>query len=209
METGGRPIQGRYPTAAAVARISLFDPLGGGTSSADSRTDWGWTAVSKGGERVSLFGDPRYQYRDTYFVLFPQTHRPTEDQVLQLLAQLGPRFNAGESRYINGFLESITLFAPSDASAIDIAYVEGEDVTSQVKEIRNEFRSITVREGDLDNLRKIRDFDARLDVFHFEKLHNGGEDDELFDPGGLLLTLEALTTLCQGVGYDPQSQSLL
>lgn len=192
-----------------MVKISWFDPLRGVTTFAVSRAGRGRIAVSKGDERVSLFGDPRYQYRDTYFVLFPRDHRPSEQKVLKLLEQLGPRFNAGESRYINGLLESLTLFAPGDASAIDIAYVEGEDVTSQVKEIRNEFRSITVREGDLDNLRKIRDFDARLDVFHFEKLHNGGEDEELFDPGGLLLTLEALTTLCHGVGYDPQSQSLL
>jgi hypothetical protein len=158
---------------------------------------------------VSLFGDPKYQYRDTYFVLFARANRPSEQDVQDLLHRLGSRFNAGEARYVNGELESITLYAPSDCAAIDIAYVEGEDVTSQIKEIREDFRSITVREGDLDNLRKIRDFDARLDVFHFELLENGSDEDESFDPGGLLLTLEALTTLCRGVGYDPQSQSLL
>jgi hypothetical protein len=156
-----------------------------------------------------LFGDPRYQYRDTYFVLFPRAQRPSEASLQSLLEQLGSKFELGEKRLVNGLLESATFYAPQDFSAIDIAYVEGEDVVNQIKEIREDFRSITVRNEDLEKLKIVRDFDARLDVFHFERLVAGAEDDECFDPGSLLLILERLADICHGIAYDPQSQSLL
>ncbi len=158
---------------------------------------------------MSLFGDPHYQYRDTYFVLFPRANRPNELAVEQLTAELGSKFKAGEKRFIQGQFESATFFAPQDYSAIDIAYVEGEDVVNQIKEIREDFRSITVRNEDLEKLKQVRDYDARLDIFHFERLVAGVEDDECFDPGSLLLILEKLAELCRGIAYDPQSQSLL
>lgn len=158
---------------------------------------------------MSLFGDANYQYRDTYFVLFDKSHRPSEKSIQAMIDRLGQKFDASGLRCDNGLLESVTLHSPQDYSAIDIAYVEGEDVSIQINEIREEFRSITVRGDDLEKLKLLKSFNARLDIFHFERIVRGAGEDEFIDPGGLLLVMEELAKECQGIGYDPQSQSLL
>ncbi len=159
---------------------------------------------------MSLFGDRNYQYRDTYFVLFQKQHRPGEAKLKSLLKELGTKFETSEIRHTNGQVDSITLIDPQDYSAMDIAYVEGDDVVTQIGEIREEFRAITVRGDDVEKLKLLKDFDARFDIFHFEQVvDNGGDEEEYIDPGGLLLVMEKLVQLCHGVGYDPQSQSLI
>jgi hypothetical protein len=159
---------------------------------------------------VSLFGDRNYQYRDTYFVLFPRANRPNEGKLKAMLKDLGGKFESSEIRHSNGQIESLTLIDPQDYSAMDIAYVEGEDVLAQVKEIREEFRAITVRGEDLEKLNRLKSFDARFDIFHFEQVvETEGDEDEYVDPGGLLLLMDKLVEVCGGVGYDPQSQSLI
>lgn len=159
---------------------------------------------------MSLFGDRNYQYRDTYFVLFPKANRPTEAKMKSFLRELGSKFETSEVRHSNGQVDSVTLIDPQDFSAMDIAYVEGDDVVSQVGEIREEFRAITVRGDDVEKLKKLNEFDARFDIFHFEQVIDSGDDEEEYvDPGGLLLVMEKLVQLCHGVGYDPQSQSLI
>jgi hypothetical protein len=158
---------------------------------------------------VSLFGDRNYQYRDTYFVLFDRKNRPSDAKIKGLLAELGNKFKISELRQENGQIESITLIDPQDFSAMDIAYVEGDDVSTQIKDIREEFRAITLRGEDVEKLKQIKDFDARFDIFHFEQVVSDSDDEEFIDPGGLLLVMEKLVQLCNGVGYDPQSQSLL
>jgi hypothetical protein len=166
--------------------------------------------LSKGVRAVSLFGDRHYQYRDTYFVLFNQQNRPSEAKLKAMLHDLGSKFETSEIRHNEGQVESLTLIDPQDYSAMDIAYVEGEDVVTQIGEIREEFRAITVRGEDVEKLKRLKDFDARFDIFHFEQVvDDNGEEDEYVDPGGLLLLMEHLVKLCHGVGYDPQSQSLI
>lgn len=159
---------------------------------------------------MSLFGDRNYQYRDTYFVLFPKENRPSEAKLKALLNELGTKFETAEVRQTDGKIDSLTLIDPQDYSAMDIAYVEGDDVVTQIGEIREEFRAITVRGDDVEKLKQLKDFDARFDIFHFEQVLDAGDDEEEYvDPGGLLLVMEKLVQLCRGVGYDPQSQSLI
>jgi hypothetical protein len=166
--------------------------------------------LDTGVRAVSLFGDRNYQYRDTYFVLFQKQNRPNEAKLRSLLRELGAKFETSEVRHNNGQVESLTLIDPQDYSAMDIAYVEGDDVVAQIGEIREEFRAITVRGDDVEKLKQLKDCDARYDIFHFEQIvDNGDDEDEYVDPGGLLLVMEKLVKLCHGVGYDPQSQSLI
>ena len=54
--------------------------------------------------------------------------------------------------------------------------------------------------------------DARLDVYHFERitfLADEDEEEEFLDPGSLLIVLEKLAELCDGVAIDPQTGSVL
>ncbi len=159
---------------------------------------------------MSLFGDSKYQYRETYFVLFEKSHLPNPQQIEAALAELGPRYETVTVRMNEENFESMTVKSPHDFSAMDIAVVEGDEVVAQIEKIQEEFRTITLSGDDMKKLVRLRSFDARFDIFHFEEIPDGGlGEDEFLDPGGLLLVMEKLAELCSGVALDPQSQSLM
>ena len=82
---------------------------------------------------MSLFADGRYQWRETYFVLFDHKHRPKAADVKRLLAELGPRMEIHELAANDaGLLESMTVLSHADAAGMDITYVEGEEVKEQI-----------------------------------------------------------------------------
>ena len=160
---------------------------------------------------MSLFGNDHYQWRETYFVLFKDADRPQADAVVKLLSEQDDRFavsdvNADE----NGRLESLTLRSPEDSSAMDITYVSGEEVLEQTEEILNALSSSTLTPDDRDKMNFIGECDSRFDIFHFEEVSaDGSEEEEILDPGALLLVMEQLAAACHGVGVDPQSGSLM
>lgn len=162
---------------------------------------------------MSLFENDLYQWRETYFVLFAQATRPQADAVAIALKRQDPHYEvtdivANEA----GELESLTLRSPEDSSAMDITFVTGEEVTEQREELLNTLAKSTLGEGDHDKLNFLGECDSRYDIYHFEEASfiggAEGEDDPL-DPGALLLVMDCLARLCQGVGIDPQSGSLM
>lgn len=157
---------------------------------------------------MSLFGDPNFQYRETYFVLFEKSNRPKSSDLLNAIGQLGNNCQIVDSKVSDDRIESVTVDLPEDFAALDITYVEGDEVLSQVLEIGEELRNMTLQGDELAKLSKIKHCNARFDIFHFERSINT-EADEFIDPGGLLLVLERLAALCDGVSFDPQSQSIL
>lgn len=157
---------------------------------------------------MGLFGDSRYEYRDTFFVLFKKENRPSSDKIQACLAELGPKYETLDLKATDGELESLTVRSPNDRSAMDITYVQGEEVTTQIDEVMTEFRTITLAGDDVKKLQRLRECDARFDIYHFEQCLSGGEE-EMLDPGGLLIVLETIAQLCDGVGLDPQSQALM
>ena len=156
---------------------------------------------------MSLFEDNNYQYRDTFFVFFQKEHRPSMDKIQASLADLGPRYEMLKSVEKDGEFESLTFVSPHDFSAMDIAVVEGEEVANQINELMEEFKTMTLTGDDTNKLTKLSNCDARFDIFHFERVAGG--EDEFLDPGGLLLVMEKLSELCEGVALDPQSHSLM
>jgi len=157
---------------------------------------------------VSLFEDSRYQYRDTFFVFFDKENRPDVDKVQACLAELGPKYDVSNVRHAESDFESVTVAIPHDCSAMDIAYEEGEEVLAQIEEVLQEFQVLTLVGDDSKKLVQIQNSTARFDIFHFEQVSVSGED-EILDPGGLLLVMQKLCELVVGVGLDPQSQALL
>ncbi|MBX3413038.1 MAG: hypothetical protein KF708_10155 [Pirellulales bacterium] len=157
---------------------------------------------------MSLFDDERFQWRETYFVLFQNEKRPKLEAVVRLLRGLNPRcvIEASQSDE-KGRLEQLTILSPDDYAAIDISYIYGEDVIAQVDEIAGELRE--TRDFDVEKLTKLATADARFDVMHFEQLADAEEEDELLDPSALLAALESLADLTDGVAVDPQSGSIL
>jgi len=157
---------------------------------------------------MSLFGDEMYQWRETYFVLFREADRPKLERVVDALSDGRSEISAvrGDEQ---GRFESITVKSPEDFSGLDITYVTGDEVTEQVEELLRDLVKQTLTDDDRQKLNFIGECDARFDVFHFEEVQSGSEEEEFLDPGALLLVLERLARLCRGVGIDPQSGSLV
>ena len=154
---------------------------------------------------MSLFEDPIYQWRETYFILFRQGDRPPASVIEQTLRQLDPRYELSSLEPADGGeFESITVKSPDDFSAMDVLYVAGEEVDEQIKELLPSLRPDAVTS---EQRQAIARADARLDVLHFEQLTSepAGEEEDFLDPASLLMVLEQLGALCRGVVVDPQT----
>lgn len=161
---------------------------------------------------MSLFGDTQYQWRETYFVLFREGDRPLADKVVKALTGDDRRFQVTDVRGDeNGRLDSLTLKSPDDFAAMDISFVNGDEVTEQIDELGREIAKATLDDEEREKLSMLANCDARYDIFHFEQVLNDEDDDgdDFLDPAALLIVMERLTMLCRGVGIDPQSGSLM
>jgi hypothetical protein len=162
---------------------------------------------------MSMFENDQYRWRETYFVLFESSKRPTLEKVQQALLKLNSRFaltnlSANEA----GSLESLTVLSPDDFAALDISYLDGEEVLEQGAELAEELDTTDCRGEDRVRLNRIRQCNARFDVLHFEQVINfddGGEPDEMLDPSTLLVVLEALANETGGLAIDPQAGTFL
>jgi hypothetical protein len=159
---------------------------------------------------MSLFSDDRFQWRETYFVLFREPDRPLADKVAESFAQ-DPRIQVTEvSGDEAGLFEALSLSSPDDFSGMDITYVTGEEVKEQIDQLLQDLAKTTLNEEEVGKLNRLDQCDARFDVFHFEQVQMFDEGaEEVLDPGGLLIVLERLASLCNGIGIDPQSGSLM
>jgi hypothetical protein len=153
----------------------------------------------------------RFEWRETYFVVFESTHRPLLADVEAAVKRLRGHFRLTEPMADDeGRIESLNVVSPEDHSALEIDYLCGNEVVEQVVQLMGEIRK--GGDADREKLKKLRGCDARFEVMHFEEMVEGadeGEDDEAFDPSALLVVLDALVELTDGVGVDPQSGSLL
>ncbi len=162
---------------------------------------------------MSLFENPEYQWRETFFVLFDQTKRPSAKRVRSSLESLGGRLQLSNLQADeDGHFESVTIHAPDDSAAMDIVCIVGEEVAEQVPELLKELRRNAISKDEVAQLAELVGCDGRLDIFHFEQHALSLDDEEepdMLDPGGVLLVLERLGELCEGVAIDPQSSSIL
>ena len=160
---------------------------------------------------MSLFENDLYQWRETYFVLFDEATRPQAADVARALTEQDGHFEVTNvDADDEGRLVSLTLRSPEDSSAMDITYVVGEEVAEQIDELLQKFAHVTLDDGEREKLNFLGECNARYDIFHFEESSfTDNEDEEILDPGALLLVIERLTALCRGVGVDPQSGSFI
>lgn len=158
---------------------------------------------------MSLFENNDYVYRDTFFILFENHNRPEGPIVKAALEQIAENYELNHLREVDGKFESVTIICPHDSSAMEISYVGGEEVVEQVEVLREEFLSMTLTTEEHEKLKSLSKSNARFDIYHFERQLGSEEDGEMLDPGGLLLIMERIANVCEGVGLDPQSNSLL
>ncbi len=160
---------------------------------------------------MSLFEDNRYEWRETYFIFFLDKSRPSKSQMEKFLKELGSRYKVRDVRTDDDHrFESATVLAPDDYAGMDVTYVAGDEVREQLDEMLEEIGKATLNVGQVDKLAKIAKCNARFDIYHFEQVASEeADEDEMLDPGALLIVLERLTKLCDGVGFDPQTGTLM
>ena len=161
---------------------------------------------------MSTFENDRYRWRETYFVLFPASRRPMLKVVEKKLADLSNRYrleNLGEDE--QGRFESLTLISPDDFAALDVCYTGGDEVLEHVRELVQELAS-TVEPEQKILLKRLKEYNGRFDVLHFEQVSESADEDEpdeLLDPSTLLTVLDELTRVTGGIAVDPQSGTIL
>lgn len=162
---------------------------------------------------MSMFENDQYRWRETYFVLFDSARAPSMKKLKEALEALNSRFVLTNLRSDSqGHMESMTVLSPDDFAALDICYVEGEEVGEQVSLLYEEMKPGVSQGAERQRLERLKQFDARYDVLHFEQLADtGGEDelDEMLDPSALLVVLETLVHLTDGIAVDPQAGAML
>ena len=159
---------------------------------------------------MSTFENDRYRWRETYFLLFDSAKRPAMEQVQKLLKKVNRQFEVHNPRVDDeGGFESVTVLAPSAYSALDISYVDGEEVQEQTVELCREFRDSVASPDERAKLNQLAACDARFDILHFEEVSQEGDEEESFDPSALLMVVEALARLTGGVAVDPQSGTIM
>jgi hypothetical protein len=152
------------------------------------------------------------EWRDTYFILFQQSGRPTLTQVEAAISDATrhvtlENLEADE----DGMFESLLVQAPDDHSALEISYETGDAVIEQSAALAKQLRG----EASPDQLKRLLRADARLDVMHFERVSSDspGEDEDwetgTLDPSSLLNVVEALAKLTKGLPIDPASGAIL
>ena len=163
---------------------------------------------------MSLFENNEYQWRETYFVFFRAENRPDSKTVQQALQDINSNFNVTNVRESEtSELESLTVLAPDDYAAMDVSVVGGDEVAEQKEELLKQLKDMAV--GDEANqVNAIEECDCRFDIFHFEQLVFVGkspedEEDDFMDPGTVLIVMQKLAELCNGIAVDPQSNTLL
>ena len=78
---------------------------------------------------MNVENDEQLEWRDTYFILFRQSERPTLTQVEAAITESSKRLklenlDADE----DGMFESVLVQAPQDNAAVEISYERGEAV---------------------------------------------------------------------------------
>lgn len=160
---------------------------------------------------MSMFEQDDFRWRETYFVLFDAKKRPRAEAVKKVLAALNERFEFKHSATDDdGRIESLTIVSPADYAAIDISYLDGEEVQEQAEELVKEMKPGAIDAQERKTIESLTRYNARFDIMHFSQVvDDDGEEDDVFDPSGLLMVLEALTDLTKGVGIDPAAGAVL
>jgi hypothetical protein len=159
--------------------------------------------------------DDQLEWRDTYFILFQQSDRPTLTQVEAAITESSRKLRLENLEADeDGMFESVLVQAPQDNAALEISYETGDAVVQQSADLAKQLKD----DLKAKQLQRMLKADARLDVMLFERVHEesfGGEEDEedwesgSLDPSSLINVVGALAKLTGGLPIDPASGAIL
>src|SRR3954469_2079653 len=90
---------------------------------------------------VSEGNDEQLEWRDTYFVLFKQSDRPTLTQVEAAITESSKRLKLENLEADeDGMFESLLVHVPQDNAALEISYERGEAVIEQSAELAKQLK---------------------------------------------------------------------
>jgi hypothetical protein len=162
---------------------------------------------------MSTFENKNYRWRETYFVLFDAKKRPKLSSVAKAIGAIDSRYElVNPQADAKGHIEALTVLSADDYAAMDICYIEGEEVLEQAPELVKDLKKSAEDAFPTFPLSNILTYDGRFDVLHFERIEqefDDEEDDEMLDPSALLIVLETLAKITGGVAVDPQSGTVL
>lgn len=161
---------------------------------------------------MSTFENKNYRWRETYFVLFDAKKRPKLMSVVNAIGELSDRYElVNPVADAKGHVETLTVLAADDHAAMDICYLEGEEVLEQMPDLVKDLKRSAEDTFPDFPISNILTYDGRFDVLHFEHIEDAFEEDEdeMLDPSALLIVLETLAKLTGGVAVDPQSGTVL
>ena len=162
---------------------------------------------------MSLFENNQYRWRETYFVQFPAKNRPYLEKVRQALSMLDDGLDlVNANADDHGRFESITILSPDDFAAIDVSFLAGEEVREQAGQLAEEITSGGCDEDVRRHAETLRHYDGRFDVLHFEQITDVEDEDEpegMLNPSTLLLVLDCLAQLTEGLAVDPQTGTFI
>ena len=164
---------------------------------------------------MSLFDNPEYRWRETYLLFHKKKQRTSADKLRQAISGIRGSYQIEQLvANENGEFDSATVFAEEAFSAIDMSYVEDDQIQEQIIEIQSEMKEVLEDPEDLAKLESLGEYDARIDLLHFERLTGDFTDDEedlnsCFDRAALLAVAEKWTLLTGGICLDPASATIL
>ena len=162
---------------------------------------------------MSLFDNPEYKWRETYFVYYSRETVPQFEKALGSVRKRIPGVSEIDvTRDDSGELQAVSLLFPTGASGVDLILTSPSDDASPIEEANNMLDEIP----DKRTRNILKRSDSRVDILHFEKTTEkkhtfdlfGSEDDDLleeFDPSGLLMLIDQLVKTSHGVAIDPQT----
>jgi hypothetical protein len=164
---------------------------------------------------MSLFENDEYQWRETYFVLFDASNRPQAADFESYVRGLNDMYEVRDVRSNDeGQFESLTLISPDDYAAMDLTCAAGEEVQEQIAELSDKLKELAGPD-EMETINRVPEMTGRMEIYHFEQMvfvGSAGEDDEpddFMDPGSLLVVLERIAEMVDGIVIDPQSNSLM
>ena len=112
--------------------------------------------------------DDQLEWRDTYFILFQQSDRPTLTQVEAAITDATRRLKLENLEADeDGMFESVLVQAPQDNAALEISYETGDAVVEQSADLAKQLKGEAIARAAASKLLKA---DARLDVMLFERV---------------------------------------
>ena len=151
--------------------------------------------------------DDELEWRDTYFILFSQSDRPTLTQVESAISGASRRLKLEHLEADDdGMFESVLVQAPEDNAALEISYETGDAVVAQSTDLAKQLK------GELDKKQLTANVAGRRPVGR-DAIRAGasndwgseeGEDEDEWesgslDPSSLLNVVEALAKFTGGL----------